>query len=102
MNLLESFSSAIGSLISNKLRSILTMLGIIIGVGSVIALQSIGQGTIDTAQKNLERSGTNLVTIQPSNQSFGGVVTGNTNNSLTYEDAQALAVAGAIPAAAGV
>lgn len=102
MNIIESFRTAIGSLVSNKLRSMLTMLGIIIGVGSVIALQSIGQGTIDTAQKNLERSGTNLVTIQPGSQSTGGVATGTNNNNLTYEDAQALAVAGAIPAAAAI
>lgn len=102
MNVIESFTTAIGSLVSNKMRSVLTMLGIIIGVGSVIALQSIGQGTIDTAQKNLEKAGTNLVTIQPSNQSAFGVVTGQTNNSLTYEDAQALAASGAIPAAAAV
>lgn len=80
----------------------LTMLGIIIGVGSVIALQSIGQGTIDTAQKKLEQAGTNLVTIQPSSQSFGGIATGTSGQTLTYEDAQALAVPGAIPAAAGI
>lgn len=102
MNIVESFKTAFNSLVSNKLRSILTMLGIIIGVASVIGLQSIGQGTIDTAQKNLERSGTNLVTVQPASQSFLGIATGGTNNTLTYEDAQALAAPGAIPAAASV
>lgn len=102
MSIFESFKTAYSSLISNKLRSILTMLGIIIGVASVIGLQSIGQGTIDTAQKNLERAGTNLVTVSPASQSFLGVATGGTNNTLTYEDAQALATPGTIPAAAAV
>jgi putative ABC transport system permease protein len=99
MSIIESLRTAFGSLVSNKMRSILTMLGIIIGVGSVIALQAIGQGTIDTAQKNLERAGTNLVTIQPASQSSLGIATGTTNNNLTYEDALALAAPGAIPAA---
>jgi len=66
------------------------MLGIIIGVASVIALQSIGQGTIDTAQKKLQQAGTNLVTVAPNSQSFGGIVLNSANTNLTLEDAEAL------------
>lgn len=91
MNILESLKISLSSLVSNKLRSLLTMLGIIIGVASVIALQSIGQGTIDTAQKKLEQAGTNLLTVAPNSQSFGGIVLPNTSNAnLTLEDADAM------------
>ncbi len=90
------------SLISNKLRAILTMLGIIIGVASVIALQSIGQGTIQDALAKVERAGTNLVTVSPSNQSFGGIVQNSTNQNLTLEDSDTLAADPRITAASGV
>jgi putative ABC transport system permease protein len=87
------------NLIGNKLRSILTMLGIVIGVGSVIALQSIGEGRIQDALASLEKAGTNLVTVNPSNQSSGGVSSSNNRASLTLGDAEALA---ALPSAASV
>ncbi len=90
MNILETFRIALSSLLSNKMRSLLTMLGIIIGVASVIALQSIGQGTIDTAQKKLQQAGTNLVTVSPNSQSFGGIVLNSSNTNLTLEDADAM------------
>ncbi len=90
MNIFESFRIALSSLLSNKLRSLLTMLGIIIGVASVIALQSIGQGTIDTAQKKLQQAGTNLITVQPNSQSFGGIAQSSTNSNLTLEDQDAM------------
>jgi putative ABC transport system permease protein len=90
MKSFETLRIAISSLLSNKLRSLLTMLGIIIGVASVIALQGIGQGTIDTAQKKLQQSGTNLVTVSPTNQSFGGITLSGTNSNLTLEDEQAM------------
>jgi putative ABC transport system permease protein len=103
MNIFESFKVALSSLLSNKLRSLLTMLGIIIGVASVIALQSIGQGTIDTAQKKLEQAGTNLITVQPNSQSFGGIVIGgSTNANLTLEDAEAMQDTTRVTAASAV
>ncbi|MEI6043146.1 MAG: ABC transporter permease [Chloroflexota bacterium] len=102
MNIFETLKIALSSLLSNKMRSLLTMLGIIIGVASVIALQSIGQGTIDTATKKLEQAGTNLVTVQPSTQSVGGIALSSTNANLTLEDATAMADTTRVSAAAAV
>lgn len=91
MNLIESFKIALTSLASNKLRSLLTMLGIIIGVASVIALQSIGEGVVDSSQKRLQQNGTNLITVQPTGQSVGGITINSQNFNLTMEDAEAMA-----------
>ncbi len=91
MNVIESFKIALSSLASNKLRSFLTMLGIIIGVGSVIALQSIGEGVVDKEQKRLQQNGTNLITVQPTSQSIGGVRLQTLNSNLTTEDSDAIA-----------
>ncbi len=91
MNVFESFKIALSSLASNKLRSLLTMLGIIIGVGSVIALQSIGEGVVDKEQKRLQQNGTNLITVQPTSQSVGGIRLQTGNSNLTLEDSEAIA-----------
>ena len=66
MNILESLIMAVRSLFTNKLRSVLTMLGIIIGVGSVIALMSIGRGAQASILRTYDRLGTNLLAIVPS------------------------------------
>ena len=102
MSIFDNVKMALASLVANKLRSLLTMLGIIIGVASVIALQAIGQGTVDTAQKSLEKTGTNLITISPSNQSVGGIAQSTTNNNLTVEDATALEDTSRVGKASGV
>src|SRR5438105_3348430 len=91
MNIIESFKIALTSLASNKLRSFLTMLGIIIGVAAVIALQSIGDGVIASSQKRLQANGTNLITIRPTTQTFGGIALSSNNSTLTVEDADLLA-----------
>lgn len=91
MKLWENFRTALTSLGANKLRSVLTVLGIIIGVAAVITLQAIGQGFVDTEQKSLESGGSNLITIEPAQQQFGSVAVDSNNINLTYEDAQALA-----------
>ena len=98
----ESLRSSIQSLGANVMRTLLTMLGIIIGVGAVIALLAIGNGVVATAREKLEANGTNLITVQGANQISAGVATGTTQNTLTLEDAQALAVPGAVPDAAGI
>ncbi len=90
MNIFESFKIALTSLASNKLRSLLTMLGIIIGVGAVIALQSIGEGVVATSLKRLQAQGTNLITISPAAQNAGGIILQSSNNNLTLEDSQAM------------
>jgi putative ABC transport system permease protein len=87
----ESFRSSLDSLSANVTRTILTMLGIIIGVASVIALLAYGNGVVAKALTALERNGTNLITIQGASQSTGGIATGNQSRTLTLADATALA-----------
>jgi putative ABC transport system permease protein len=98
----ESLRSSLYSLGANVMRTALTMLGIIIGVGAVVALLAIGNGVVATAIEKVERNGTNLVTVKGANQVSAGVATGNTQNTLTLEDAEALAEPGAVPDAAGI
>jgi putative ABC transport system permease protein len=92
MNLLESFSMAIRSLFTNKLRSALTMLGIIIGVGSVIALMSIGRGAQASILSTYDRIGNNLLAIVPSSGDASSGMAGFTltTPSLTLDDAKAI------------
>src|SRR5437762_3818200 len=61
MSFLESFRIAIDSLLANRLRALLTMLGIIIGVGAVIALVSFGQGVEGYVKKSFQSLGSNLL-----------------------------------------
>ncbi|RKP56871.1 FtsX-like permease family protein [Cohnella endophytica] len=63
MNFLQAVKMALKSILSNKLRSLLTMLGIIIGVTAVIALVALGQGATKSVTANLESLGTNLLTV---------------------------------------
>src|SRR5436853_7928556 len=63
MNLLESLRVALRGLISNKMRTMLTMLGIIIGVGVVILVVAIGQGATQRVTEAVNSLGTNLLTV---------------------------------------
>jgi putative ABC transport system permease protein len=76
--------------VTHKLRSFLTILGIVIGVGAVITLMSIGKGTEASILSNIQSMGSNLVTIRPGSFSFGGVRSA-ASNTLTIEDAEAMA-----------
>jgi len=67
MNLIESFRIALRSLAANKMRSLLTMLGIIIGVAAVIALMSVGKGVQLMVTEELQSAGSNLLIITPGN-----------------------------------
>jgi putative ABC transport system permease protein len=88
----ESVKIAVNSLVSNKLRSILTMLGIIIGVGAVIAMVSIGMGVREKVQTSIASLGSNLIMVSPGAASSSGVrQAAGTNISLTWKDAQAIA-----------
>jgi putative ABC transport system permease protein len=98
----ESLRSSLYSLSANVMRTALTMLGIIIGVGAVVALLAIGNGVVATAREKLERNGTNLVTVQGANQRSAGVATGALSNTLTLEDAEALSQPGVLPDAAAI
>jgi putative ABC transport system permease protein len=65
MSLTETVRTALESLASNKLRTLLTMLGVIIGVAAVVALQSVGAGVATLISDSIKSIGTNVVTIQP-------------------------------------
>jgi putative ABC transport system permease protein len=80
---------ALKSLMANKLRSILAMLGIIIGVGAVIAMLAIGSGAQQQVMSRFNAMGTNYLTIRPGQRGFGGVMSG-TQQNLTVGDAIAL------------
>ena len=75
----------------NKMRSILTMLGIIIGVGAVIAMVSIGQGAQETIAQQIASAGSNMLYVMPGAWNSGGVRMGaGTTSHLTVEDYQAI------------
>lgn len=65
MNISNLFKIALRAIAANKLRSFLTMLGIIIGVASVIAMMAIGQGSKKSIQKNISEMGSNMIMIRP-------------------------------------
>lgn len=105
MGIVESIRVALGGLAANKLRSSLTMLGIIIGVGAVIALLSIGQGAGAAITSEIQGIGSNLIIVIPGSVEEGGGGPARalgTAPSLTLEDAQALADPRNVPHAAGV
>ena len=68
MSLLELLRLALSRLRTSRLRAALTMLGVIIGVASVVALVGVGQGTTATITDRLDSLGTNLLTISPTTQ----------------------------------
>ena len=73
MNGTNLFKIAIRALANNKLRAFLTMLGIIIGVASVIAMLAIGQGSKRSIQKQISKMGSNMIMIHPGGEMRGGV-----------------------------
>ncbi|HEV7781955.1 MAG TPA: ABC transporter permease [Chitinophagaceae bacterium] len=92
MNILNLVRIAIRALFRNKMRAFLTMLGIIIGVGAVIAMVAIGQGSKKSIQDQLSTMGSNMVTIRPvSNQGTGGARQESANlQTLTLDDVNAI------------
>src|SRR5438094_521349 len=91
MNLLAILRVAVRALNRKKLRKALTMLGIIIGVGAVIAMVSIGQGAQAMVQDQINGMGSNMMMIMPGNIFFGGASLGaGAASTLTEEDVQAM------------
>ena len=91
MKILDSFRSALQSLVTNKLRSALTMLGVIIGVAAVIAMVAIGNGASQQVQSSVLALGSNLVTVTPralSDQGLRGA--GAQSQNLTLDDMAAI------------
>src|ERR1700738_600608 len=74
----------------NKLRSFLTMLGIVIGVGCVIAVVAIGNGAAKSVENNLNALGTNYSMVLPGASTSSGVRMFSGNSTLTVEDAQGI------------
>src|SRR3954469_5163649 len=98
----ETLGVALGALRANKLRSFLTMLGVVIGVGAVIAVVALGRGAQQSVNARISALGTTLLSVNPG-QIFapGGVSSGSDRAVMKVADAQALA-ASAGPSGAGV
>ena len=92
MSPLESLRVALAALMDNKLRSVLTLLGMVIGVGAVISVMSIGRGSSAAITEQIESIGSNLIFVRAA-ASFQGGVRGAQGSAatLTLDDAQALA-----------
>ena len=91
MNFTNLFMIAVKALGNNKLRGFLTMLGIIIGVGSVITMLAIGQGSKKSIQAEIGEMGSNMIMIQPGAERRGGVrMSGENMESLKLNDFEAI------------
>lgn len=106
MSLLESLRVSFRSIRANGLRSILTMLGIIIGVAAVIAMVAIGEGTSARVASQINGLGSNLLLVTPGQATQGRVSLGaGSLNTLTLADAEAIAqndsVASVAPSVSG-
>ncbi|MCM1513138.1 MAG: ABC transporter permease [Oxalobacter formigenes] len=92
MNLVATFRIAINALRLNKMRSMLTMLGIIIGVAAVITMVAVGGGVRERVQNQIKSLGSNLMIILPGSTTASGVRMGSgANLNLTEDDAIAIA-----------
>lgn len=91
MKIINLIKLAIRALQRNKLRALLTMLGIIIGVASVITMMSIGEGSKQSINASLASMGSNMITIMPySNEPGGARLMGSSIKTLTLKDVDAL------------
>lgn len=90
MELSELVTESLSTLTLNKMRTGLAMLGVIIGIGSVIALISLGQASQRFITSQIQALGSNLLTITPGSQMTGGVRGGGNVTTLTYDDAKAI------------
>jgi putative ABC transport system permease protein len=91
VNPLQTFRVALRALMRNKMRSFLTMLGIIIGVSAVIAMVAIGEGAKARVEEAFAAMGTNLLIVMPGSTSTGGVQGGSGSMpTLTWDDLKAI------------
>src|SRR5438034_5463138 len=91
MDLLAIIRIAMRALARNKLRSALTMLGIIIGVGAVIAMVSVGQGAQEQAQQQIAAMGSNILFVSSGTVNRGGMRMGwGATKTLVYDDLRAI------------
>jgi putative ABC transport system permease protein len=91
MSIFMTLLIALKALNRNKMRTMLTMLGMIIGVGAVITMVALGKGAQSTIEEQVKAAGTNLITVNAGNFTQGGVRQGGgMSTTLTPDDAQAL------------
>ena len=88
MLIFEIIKVAMSAISTNAMRSVLTTLGIVIGVGAVITMVSLGEGAQLQVEQQINRMGTSVLTIRPGQELSGGVSRGDTRMSI--EDAEAL------------
>jgi putative ABC transport system permease protein len=101
LKVLESFRIAVRALSANKLRAVLTMLGMIIGVAAVISLMSVGRGAQAAVTERIQGLGTNLLFIRPGAAQQGGIRQGQgSTQTLSMDDSDAIAEG--VPAVVGV
>jgi putative ABC transport system permease protein len=92
VSFLEIISIAIEALWSNRLRTALTMLGVIIGIAAVIGITSVGQGVQKSTEQQIQSLGTNVMTVLAGASRSGSISQGTGSAStLTWEDAKAIA-----------
>lgn len=92
MDVKETLLESAGTLLLNKLRTGLAILGIVIGIGSVIALVALGQGTQQAVQSQIQSLGANLLTVSPGSQSQGGGVRGAAGGATSLANGDAVAI----------
>src|SRR5512134_1233276 len=91
MSILMTLRIALKALNRNKMRTVLTMLGMIIGVGAVITMVALGRGAQSTIEEQVKAAGTNMINVNAGNFSQGGVRQGQgMSNTLMPEDAEAI------------
>jgi putative ABC transport system permease protein len=103
IGLMQTVAIAFGALLANKLRTLLTALGVIIGVAAVVALLALGRGAQQDIVESITANGANLLTVIPGSLKEGGFSSsGGEAQHLTVDDAEALADPNNVPAAARV
>jgi len=91
MSIIMTLVIALKALNRNKMRTMLTMLGMIIGVGAVITMVALGKGAQSTIEEQVKAAGTNLITVMAGNFTQGGVRQGGgMSTTLTVDDAESL------------
>jgi len=91
MNIINLIRIALNAMKRNKFRAFLTMLGVIIGVASVIAMLAIGQGSKESIREQISSMGTNMIIVHPGEEKRGGVMMGNNSaQSLETKDLKAI------------
>lgn len=97
MRLIDALLSSLGAIRAHALRSVLTMLGIVIGVAAVIAMVAVGNGARERVNAQIQALGANLIIVIPGAVTQGGARLG-TGNAATLTDADAAALRAEIPA----